>query len=230
MRPDRALAGRHFEAMGTTCSVFAVDQPEARLVAAESWVHSLAARLTRFTADSELTQLNAAAGRWVNVSEDLESVLRAALDAYAMSSGLVNAAILPSMLAIGYRQPLALGGGKPHLEEMPAVRALPGVLQIRERRAKVALGCGIDLGGIAKGWMADRLCRALGPNALVNLGGDLRAVGSGPNGQGWPVSVAGACFGLRDQGAATSSTRRRQWGGVHHLIDPRTGQIGRAHV
>jgi thiamine biosynthesis lipoprotein len=28
---------------------------------------------------------------------------------------------------------------------------------------------------------------------------------------------------LRDQGAATSSTRRRRWGAVHHLIDPRTG-------
>jgi thiamine biosynthesis lipoprotein len=28
---------------------------------------------------------------------------------------------------------------------------------------------------------------------------------------------------LRDQGAATSSVRRRQWGEHHHLIDPRTG-------
>jgi thiamine biosynthesis lipoprotein len=28
---------------------------------------------------------------------------------------------------------------------------------------------------------------------------------------------------LRDQGAATSSVRRRRWGQVHHLIDPRTG-------
>jgi thiamine biosynthesis lipoprotein len=27
---------------------------------------------------------------------------------------------------------------------------------------------------------------------------------------------------LRDQGAATSSTRKRRWGDVHHLIDPRT--------
>jgi thiamine biosynthesis lipoprotein len=28
---------------------------------------------------------------------------------------------------------------------------------------------------------------------------------------------------LRDQGAATSSVRRRKWGELHHLIDPRTG-------
>jgi thiamine biosynthesis lipoprotein len=28
---------------------------------------------------------------------------------------------------------------------------------------------------------------------------------------------------LRDRGAATSSVRRRRWGDLHHLIDPRTG-------
>jgi thiamine biosynthesis lipoprotein len=28
---------------------------------------------------------------------------------------------------------------------------------------------------------------------------------------------------LHDQGAATSSVRRRRWGELHHLIDPRTG-------
>lgn len=29
---------------------------------------------------------------------------------------------------------------------------------------------------------------------------------------------------LRDQGAATSSVRRRRWSEVHHMIDPRTGR------
>jgi FAD:protein FMN transferase len=35
--------------------------------------------------------------------------------------------------------------------------------------------------------------------------------------------VAGVTLLLRDQGAATSSVRRRRWGEHHHLIDPRTG-------
>jgi thiamine biosynthesis lipoprotein len=38
------------------------------------------------------------------------------------------------------------------------------------------------------------------------------------------VGLAGVTVLLRDQGAATSSVRRRRWGGLHHLIDPRTGQ------
>jgi thiamine biosynthesis lipoprotein len=79
------------------------------------------------------------------------------------------------------------------------------------------VGSGIDLGGVAKGWMADVLARELGENCLVNLGGDLFARGC------WPVGVGGKTMLLEDTGAATSSTRIRRWGRQHHLIDPRTG-------
>ena len=75
----------------------------------------------------------------------------------------------------------------------------------------------IDLGGIAKGWMADRLAERLGDHVLVNLGGDLYARGE------WPVAIACKTYLLRNLGAATSSTRKRRWGDLHHLIDPRTG-------
>jgi len=75
--------------------------------------------------------------------------------------------------------------------------------------------------------MADRLSATLGADVVVNLGGDLFARGSGPRGDGWPVGLGGSTLLLRDQGAATSSTRKRAWelGGerVHHLIDPRSG-------
>jgi len=71
--------------------------------------------------------------------------------------------------------------------------------------------------------MADRLALQLGSNVLANLGGDLRACGEGPAGDGWPVGFGGSTVMLRDQGAATSSVRRRRWGDLHHLIDPRTG-------
>lgn len=65
--------------------------------------------------------------------------------------------------------------------------------------------------------MADRLCAILGGHVLVNLGGDLFARGE------WPVDVGGQTFLLRNLGAATSSTRKRRSGELHHLIDPRTG-------
>ncbi|MDQ6773294.1 MAG: FAD:protein FMN transferase [Candidatus Dormibacteraeota bacterium] len=220
-------AQRRFEALGTTCHLIGTGAAADRLAAGEAWVRAMHARLTRFEAGSELSRLNAA-GHAVRVSAELEALLLAALEAWRESGGLVNAAVLPAMLASGYTRPLAQGPGR--ASGAPAVPPpLPAVLQVGPgRSAWVAAGAGLDLGGIAKGWMADRLALNLGGDCVVNLGGDLFARGSGPSGDGWPVAFGGATLLLRDQGAATSSIRRRRWrgpaGAQHHLIDPRTGR------
>ena len=230
MLPEPAVESHHFEALGTNCSLFAVGLPASRLIEGEFWVRRLGARLTRFSPDSELSRLNANAGRWVEVSGEMASVLKAALRAHAMSGGLVNVAVLPSILAVGYTRPLADGPAVAALDGAAALPALPHVLEVSAGKARVAAGSGIDLGGVAKGWMADRLCERLGPNAVANLGGDLMAVGPGPHGEGWPVGVAGVTLSLSDQGAATSSVRKRRWGDLHHLIDPRTGLPARTGI
>jgi thiamine biosynthesis lipoprotein len=224
MPPKNPSVAHHFEALGTSCSLFGVGLSSADLLRSEFSIRRLGARLTRFSEGSELSQLNASAGRWVPVSEEMEDLLRASLRAFEMSGGLVNVAVLPSMLAIGYTRPLVHGPTAPAAGTARPLPALNDVLEVRAREARLAPGCGIDLGGIAKGWMADRLSGRLGPNVLVNLGGDLRARGRGPEGAGWPVGMGRATVLLQDRGAATSSVRRRRWGALHHLIDPRTGR------
>lgn len=223
MPHSAAVESHHFVALGTSCSMFAVGRSRAALLEGEFWVRRLGARLTRFSADSELSELNAAAGRWFDIGDELESMLRDSLRAYETSHGLVNIAVLPSMLAIGYRRPMSDGVSVATLDGARPLLPLPDVLSVRRGAARVERGASLDLGGVAKGWMADRLSESLGSNALANLGGDLNAVGPGPRGNGWPVAFAGATLMLRDQGAATSSVRRRRWGDFHHLIDPRTG-------
>ena len=223
MPPDSALESHHFEALGTSCALFAVAQPLTRLMEGELWVRRIGARFTRFSAESELSRLNASPGRWIPVGGEIEAVLRAALLAYDSSGGLVNVAVLPSMLAVGYTRTLSEGPTVAVLESARPLPSLPDVLRVRDGEAWLEPGAGLDLGGVAKGWMADRLCQWLGPNVLANLGGDLMARGAGPEGEGWPVGLAGVTLMLRDQGAATSSVRRRRWGDAHHLIDPRRG-------
>jgi len=222
--PPSPVESHHFEALGTNCSLFAVGASRGGLLEAEFWVRRLGARLTRFSPESELSRLNASAGRWHDISPELESLLRESLRAYEVSFGLVNVAVLRSIEAAGYKRPLS--EGRPVATELRAcpLPALQDVLAVRPGAARLSDGAGIDLGGIAKGWMADRLRDSLGPNALANLGGDLSAGGSGPAGDGWPVGIGGATVLMRDQGAATSSVRSRRWGSEHHhLIDPRTG-------
>jgi len=217
------VAAHHFEALGTICSLFGIGVSRAELAQGEFWVRVLGARVTRFSKHSELAVLNRSAGAWVDVSPEMEELLREALRAYELSAGLVNAAVLPSMLAIGYTRPLAEGVSTATIEDARPAPPLTEVLAVRSRRARLERECGLDLGGIAKGWMADRLSVQLGTNVLANIGGDLRAMGPGPKGDGWPVGFGGVTVMLCDQGAATSSMRRRRWGELHHLIDPRTG-------
>jgi thiamine biosynthesis lipoprotein len=115
-------------------------------------------------------------------------------------------------------------GAKTHGRSEGPVPPLPHILKVRPGAAQLAPGAAIDLGGIAKGWIADRAVERLGANSLVSCGGDLHARGGGESGEGWPVGFAGRTLLLKDRAAATSGTTKRRWGsGLHHLIDPRTG-------
>jgi thiamine biosynthesis lipoprotein len=96
----------------------------------------------------------------------------------------------------------------------------------------------IDLGGIAKGWIAEHAARIVAVYAAacaVNAGGDMFSIGLAAGEKNWRVALEdprdpAATLGILQVGpgaVATSSTMRRRWeqGGQvrHHLIDPRTG-------
>lgn len=198
--------------------------PPSCLADAAAWVGAQHLRLTRFDRGSELSHLNAHAGGWVAVSPILEAVLTESLRAWTMSRGLVHVGVLAAVLATGYTRPFREGPTTARLDAPPPP-PLPEMLELRPGAARLAPGGGIDLGGIAKGWMADRLTERIGPNSMVNLGGDLYARGAGPEGGGWPIGFAGKTLLLSDRGVATSGVRGRSWGeGLHHLVDPRTGR------
>ncbi len=103
---------------------------------------------------------------------------------------------------------------------------------------------GLDLGGIAKGYAVDRAVARLREwgigNALVNVGGDLYALGRNAEDEPWRIGIQspfepGALLGefpLSDRAVATSGDYIRyfDWHGrrYHHLIDPGTGEPRRS--
>src|ERR1700738_3347713 len=186
-----SLEETRFTALGSRCHLLGVGLRPGSLRRAEAWVASMHLRFSRFLPDSEVSRLNASAGAWVEVSGELEGMLRSALEAYEESGGLVHVGVLGSMLAIGYTRPLAEGptpGGEPAEAPQP----LPEMLEVRLGGARLRPGSGIDLGGLAKGRLAARPAPNLGGNSLVNLGAALQARGGGPGGQGCPVGLGGA--------------------------------------
>jgi thiamine biosynthesis lipoprotein len=234
--------------LGGTCELYAVDPVEPLAETAE-WILGLHRRLTRFEPSSELSRLNARAGEWVEVSDVLHELLEEALVAYEVSGGLVHVGVLPALIAAGYDRTFdQLLQVRPTDPQKRWIPPLPELLRLRPSTARLAPGAAIDLGGLAKGWIADRAVERMGPNSLANCAGDLMARGAGPradgpprldgsradrwspldapmHGEGWPVRFADRTLLLHDMAAATSGTTKRRWGTQsHHIIDPRTGR------
>jgi len=104
---------------------------------------------------------------------------------------------------------------------------------------KAHAGLQADLGGIAKGYGVDRAVGALRDkrieNGLVNVGGDLYALGVSEDGDPWRVGVRSAqdptrlatTLTLSDRAVATSGDYeqffRHRGEHYHHLLDPATG-------
>jgi thiamine biosynthesis lipoprotein len=212
---------------GARCELMVVGGSDADLSAAVAEVYAFETRLTRFDGRSELSLLNAAAGARTAVSPLLEELLRAALEAFGLSDGAVNAAVLPALVAAGYDRTIAAVRRRP-VQGAPSaavpVPPLDEVLEVGVGWARLRPGAAVDLGGVGKGWLADRLAERL-ENAVVNLGGDLRALGAGPQGEGWTVGLCdGSAVRVHDAGIATSGSAGRRWAQGHHLVDPRTGR------
>lgn len=219
---------REFRAMGTEIELLVDSDCDAaaELDAAETEFHRLEALLSRFRPDSELSRLNVAGS--IEASPDTARVVQLALDARERTGGRFDPTVHDALVSAGYDRSFELmnvdGEGDVH---HPLHRCTPlGQVSIDGVRIELGPGVHLDLGGVAKGYAADRAAEVLalaGP-CLVNAGGDMVVRGGS-----WPVGVTDEVTVELASGAlATSGRDRRRWrrGGreLHHLIDPSTGE------
>lgn len=202
-------------------------------------------RFTRFSPTSELTQVNQGAGRWTKVSTDMFALLETALACYTATKGLFDPTILPDLEQAGYTKSIdeiRISGGDPLVVAgSPADRAPFPSIELRRNDLSVLLPAGmrIDLGGIAKGWIAEQAAWQLAkfsPCCAVSAGGDMFLIGTPPGEQSWEIGLEDPLqpnldlmtLAVESGAVATSSVVKRAWqqGNTprHHLIDPRTGQ------
>ena len=220
---------RHsFAAMGTTIELI-LDAEDAggAFAAAEAEFERLEHVMSRFRPDSELSQLNAAGS--LDASVDLVEVVRLAMDARDRSDGRFDATTHEAVVAAGYDRTFDRVAPEGPAEDEPNA-ACGGRVEIDGARISLSPGVRLDLGGIGKGFAAERAATMLavaGP-CLVSAGGDI-AIRGVPAEGAWPIAVCDdLTLGLQRGGVATSGTEHRRWrrGGVerHHLIDPATGR------
>ena len=198
--------------------------------------------MSAYDADSEIRHLNAAAaGEIIEMSSETYHCLSRSLEIADASGGAFDVTCRP--LIVQWRE-AAKAGCLPTDEELAAVSRLVGSANLLidpEKRgvARALDGVQVDLGGIAKGYALDLAAEAMkkagAVGALVDIGGDVSAVGMNQFGKPWRVGVQHPfqngiykVLGLSDKAVATSGVQQRffEINGrrYSHIIDPRTGR------
>lgn len=248
LRRKERLVRRTIPVMGTVAEI-AVRHPDEAwaqrsMDAAFAELRRVETAMTRFRAGSEVGILNAAAGREaVDVGDDTAEVLAAALAWARVSEGRFDPCLgrvcelwhpatrtaPPSDAEVAQ----AGRGSRFHALELDRTGTVA-------RAVLTAAAAAVDLGGIAKGYAVDLAAQALRDqgvfHALVNVGGDLVAMGVDGEDEPWKVGVRSPedpstvveVIRVSDRAVATSGDYLQyfQHGGrrYHHLLDPVTGE------
>lgn len=195
--------------------------------------------LSRTLQGSDIWNVNHAKGEAVSVSDDTIRVLELALEVCGKSGGALDITIAPAVDLWDFKSGEAV---------IPAEDDIAAAME-RVDYTKVILdgntvripeGMQIDLGAVAKGYIADKVARFLSDkgveSAALNFGGNVIAMGGKPDGSGWNIGIqdpaaptgdSAAVLSVQDLSVVTSGVYQRGFDldGVryHHILDSETG-------
>lgn len=196
--------------------------------------------------ESEIIQLNESAGKEaVKLSMDTFFVLEKAKYYSEISQGNFDITVGPivKLWNIGSENARVPSEGE-IAEKLPLVNHHELILDRDNLSAKLNQeNMIVDLGAIAKGYAADEAAKILKEagiqHAIINLGGNVLAINTKPDGSLWrlglqdPYEPRGTSMGvvlLNDQTLVSSGTYERYFEEdgktYHHLLDPKTGYPG----
>jgi FAD:protein FMN transferase len=235
--------------MGTLVTVTAVapsrERAQKATAAGFQEIHRLEELLSTWIATSELSHVNAAAGREaIRISPDTMHILKASLEMARLTEGGFNILVGPAVEAWSVldRQQV------PAEAVLQAVRPLTDLrsLHLNAEQGTAYLdkiGMRVDVGGIGKGYAADMATVAMqkaGATAgVVALSGDIKTFGRLPGGIKFPFGIRHprreeavlAFVDLQDEAISTAGDYERYFERegrrYHHILDPVTLQPAR---
>ena len=231
-------------AMGTLITQHVSGERVAEaLVAAEAEIARLEGLLSRFRSTSEISALGRSSGSdSVAVRPETLDVLSQATEFSLMSGGRFDVTVGP--VADVWR----LGKAESRVPEPSEIERALALVDYRDlildRDLRTAglrrAGQTVDVGGIGKGYAADRVLRVYSEHGVesgcLNLGGNVAALGTKPDGSPWRVGIRhprgeDELLGLvcvADKSVVTSGDYERgftdrEGNYHHHILDPTTG-------
>lgn len=191
------------------------------------------------TRTSDVAKLNQAAGSAVQVSPETYELIQKSIEISKETEGLFDISIYPLVRAWGFTKEEYR---VPEPEELGRLLEKVDASKIRlepDNRVTLPEGMEIDLGGIAKGYLSQKLTELFREGgaqaAVVSLGGNVQTFGKKPDGTPFMVGITDPSDGssvlgtiqVGEKAVITSGSYQRYFekdGKVyHHIIDKRTG-------
>lgn len=232
----------------TERAVFAMDtyitmqaygrEAETALEEAEELIHQLESQFSVTDEGSEIYAANHSGGEPVIISMDTTLLISFALSMARQTDGALEPTIYPVLTAWGFTTDEY---HIPTQEELDTLLPLVNYedIYLMDMTVTVPDGMQLDLGAVAKGYTGDKVAELLRDHrvtsALINLGGNVQAVGSKPDGSPWRVGVRDpftdgnlGVLEIEDMAVVTSGGYERYFtdedGNVYwHILDPETG-------
>ena len=226
--------------LDTVISISLYDnQDEAILDGAFALCEEYEQLFSRTISTSDVYRINHSDGAPVEVSDATAELLCIALEYARLSGGAFDPTIEPLVTLWD------IMADEPHVPDADAISAaLARVdwtkVSVDGNVVTLPVGMGLDLGGIAKGYIADKLREYLSENgvdsALINLGGNVLTLGGKPDGSNFTIGVQKP-FGqnsdilgalrLKGMSVVTSGIYERYFVEddrlYHHILDTKTG-------
>ena len=214
---------------------------EADLDAAFTEIRRLNDMLDAYAPASDLGRLQAAAGQKpVTVAPETMELLTFAREMYEKTAGYLDVTVGPLIDLWDIKN----GGHYPTREELSAALGLLGMddLLLDEQSATAYLarpGMRVDLGALAKGYIADRVKALLlergVESGVLDLGRNILLIGEKPGKVPFSIGIKSPdasgellrVLALKDRSLVTSGTYERYFGyegrRYHHVLDPFMG-------
>lgn len=188
--------------------------------------------------NSEIYQANHSGGQPVTVSDETAQLVSFALDMAEQTDGAVDPTIYPVLSAWGFTTQ-----SKQVPEEGQIASLLQNVdygrISLEGDRLTVPDGMQLDMGAVGKGYAGDLVIEVLKEygveSALINLGGNVQAIGSRPDGNDWRLGIRApweegnlGVLRISDAAVVTSGGYENYFedeeGNIYwHILDPSTG-------
>ena len=235
---------KEYSVMNTSLECFGMsEQKEFQVL---EWMQQIEKNFSRFNLESELSKLNNSNSELMTVSPLMLEILLLSYKYYNETEKLFNPFAGNFLIGLGYSSSFEQLDSTSSTQNVInatdfALENKPIEFFLDRSSVKLSKNTKIDLGGIAKGWAAQKAFQQLKMESinsgLINAGGDIILWGDN-NPDGWGIeisnpfgekSIGDLWFKSKTAAIATSSTMKRKWNKsdgktYHHIIDTRTGQ------